>query len=158
MGHRVGASSRRRTTTRTTISSSLRNNLFHRHHHHHRLASISPPFFGLPLLECHLSTSLNFQTNPFQKKRGFFSRCARSNSYLELATMTSNQQVPEKKVKEGEGEQGENVDEVSAVSTLAHCRFNLTAVSVVSRMIRSAQERKAKQRDDSRQCAEPTVL
>ncbi|KAG2031939.1 WD40-repeat-containing domain protein [Suillus americanus] len=44
-------------------------------------------------------------------KRGFFSRRAPSNSYLELATMTPNQPVPEKKVKEGEGEQGENVDD-----------------------------------------------
>ncbi|KAG1818670.1 WD40-repeat-containing domain protein [Suillus subaureus] len=73
-------------------------------------------------------------------KRSFFSRRARSNSSLELATMTPNQPVPGTKVKQSQGEQGDDVDDVSAVSTIAHCHFNLTAASVVPHMIRSAPD------------------
>jgi len=55
--------------------------------------------------------------------------------------VTSDQPVPERKVGEGEREQGENVDHVSAILTPAHGHLNATAVSLVLRMIRLAPER-----------------
>ncbi|KAG1858915.1 WD40-repeat-containing domain protein [Suillus subluteus] len=70
-----------------------------------------------------------------RSKRGFFSRRARSNSSMDLPTIKHNQPVPEGKVGEGEGEQGDDVDGVSAVSTLAHYQLYTTAVNAVPRMI-----------------------
>ncbi|KAG2115036.1 hypothetical protein DEU56DRAFT_905292, partial [Suillus clintonianus] len=43
-----------------------------------------------------------------RSKRKFFPHRARSNSSLKLATMKPNQPVPEGKVGEGNGEQGDN--------------------------------------------------
>ncbi|KAG1780613.1 WD40-repeat-containing domain protein [Suillus placidus] len=76
-----------------------------------------------------------------RSKRKFFTRRARSDSPLELATIKPNQPVPEGKMGEGEGEQGENINDVSAVWTLAHWYLNVTAVSMILRMISSATER-----------------
>ncbi|KAG1858914.1 WD40-repeat-containing domain protein [Suillus subluteus] len=50
-----------------------------------------------------------------RSKRGFFSRRASSNLSLELATIKHNQSVPERKVGEGEGEQGGNTDNHGSV-------------------------------------------
>lgn len=66
-----------------------------------------------------------------RSKRGFLSRLARSNSSLELATVTSDQPVPERKVGEGEREQDENVD---------HCGSSHDSLS--------ARKDKGKQLDD----------
>ncbi|KAG1780669.1 hypothetical protein EV702DRAFT_732834 [Suillus placidus] len=64
-----------------------------------------------------------------RSKRGFFGRRVRSNSSMELATIKSNQPVPESKI--GEGEQGENIDDRASVNESL-----------------SARKDKGKQRDD----------
>ncbi|KAG1819719.1 WD40-repeat-containing domain protein [Suillus subaureus] len=64
-----------------------------------------------------------------RSKRKLFARRARSDSPLEPTTIKSNQHVPEEKVREGEGEQGD--DRTSENDPL------------------SAREDKSKQRDDS---------
>ncbi|KAG1849188.1 WD40-repeat-containing domain protein [Suillus subalutaceus] len=46
-----------------------------------------------------------------RSRRKFFARRARSGSPLEHTTIKSNQPVPEEKVREGEGEQGVDVDD-----------------------------------------------
>ncbi|KAG2106586.1 WD40-repeat-containing domain protein [Suillus discolor] len=74
-----------------------------------------------------------------RSKHSFFSRRARSNSFVQLAAIKPNQLVPEGKVTEGE--RGKSVDDVSAVSTLAQCHLSTTALSVILRMIRSAPEK-----------------
>jgi hypothetical protein len=55
--------------------------------------------------------------------------------------MKPDQPVPEAKVGEGEGERGDNVDDVSGVSTLAHCHLNMVAVSVLPPIIRSTPQK-----------------
>jgi hypothetical protein len=52
----------------------------------------------------------------------------------------TNQPTPEGKVQ-GEGEQGEIIDDVSALSALTHSHLNKVAFSPVPRMIRSLPEK-----------------
>jgi hypothetical protein len=73
-----------------------------------------------------------------RSKRRFFSRRTHSNASLDPAPVTPNQSVPERKVGECDGEQ---VDDVSAVSTLAHCHLNIVAVSVLPPTTRSAPQK-----------------
>lgn len=82
-----------------------------------------------------------------RSKRGFFSRRIRSNSSLELAT-TKPKPVPEGEVEECEGEQGQYIDDVSAVSTVALLsqRDNHQRSSTYNSL--SARKDKGKQRDD----------
>jgi hypothetical protein len=70
-----------------------------------------------------------------RSRRKPFAHRARSDSTPEFPT---NQPAPERKVREGKGKQGVNVNDVSAVSTLAHRSLNTTAVSTVLGMIHLA--------------------
>jgi hypothetical protein len=73
-----------------------------------------------------------------RSKRKFFARRTRSDSPLEPTTVKANQLVPKEKVREGEDEQGVNIDDVRTVSTLVYRHLNATAVSVILGMIHSA--------------------
>ncbi|KAG2749311.1 WD40 repeat-like protein [Suillus brevipes Sb2] len=57
-----------------------------------------------------------------RSKRGFFRRHARSNSPMELATVKSSQSTPEGKLREGEGEEAENIDDPGSTNALLTTR------------------------------------
>lgn len=101
------------------------------------LRSLSPGFHLPSLFSAHPLWNVIFRRHPLPdefvpqepSKRGFFSRCVRSNSSLDIATMAVDQ--PEGKLGEGEGDRSESIGDHghSAPERIKKNEMNLSPTS-----------------------------